>query len=149
MTAASLQAASLASLSGIRHAFFTRNGGVSQGLYESLNLGDHVGDQPAAVHANRAIFQRGAFTASDTRVVAAVQAFSFLQLPLSVALALLFRAVASLRANDALMAGWVMPSFSADRVTCRSTSSALRLTRRLRSTPRKSMAFMMSINSAR
>jgi len=31
----------------------TRTGGVSQGPYESLNLGDHVGDDPAAVQANR------------------------------------------------------------------------------------------------
>lgn len=31
----------------------TRAGGVSPGPYESLNLGDHVGDDPAAVAANR------------------------------------------------------------------------------------------------
>jgi putative peptidoglycan lipid II flippase len=51
----------------------------------------------------RAVFERGAFVPRDTRLVAAVQAFSFLQLPLSVALALLFRTVASLRANALLM----------------------------------------------
>ncbi|MEY3202602.1 MAG: peptidoglycan editing factor PgeF, partial [Pseudomonadota bacterium] len=32
----------------------TREGGVSQGPYESLNLGLHVGDDPAAVAINRA-----------------------------------------------------------------------------------------------
>ena len=32
----------------------TRQGGVSQGPFASLNLGDHVGDEPAAVAANRA-----------------------------------------------------------------------------------------------
>ena len=34
-----LQAKSLAALPGIRHAFFTREGGVSQGIYASLNGG--------------------------------------------------------------------------------------------------------------
>lgn len=32
----------------------TRQGGVSRPPYDSLNLGDHVGDDPAAVAANRA-----------------------------------------------------------------------------------------------
>ena len=41
-------------LSGIRHAFFTREGGVSQGLYASLNCGLGSGDDPAAVTVNRA-----------------------------------------------------------------------------------------------
>lgn len=31
----------------------TRHGGVSTGAYKSLNLGDHVGDDPAAVRENR------------------------------------------------------------------------------------------------
>ena len=34
-----LQAASLTALAGIRHGFFTRDGGVSDGLYASLNGG--------------------------------------------------------------------------------------------------------------
>ena len=35
----------------------TRHGGVSVAPYASLNLGDHVGDDPAAVAANRAMLQ--------------------------------------------------------------------------------------------
>lgn len=35
----------------------TRAGGVSEGCYASLNLGDHVGDDPAAVAVNRARLQ--------------------------------------------------------------------------------------------
>jgi polyphenol oxidase len=38
---------------GVRAACSTRAGGVSQGPYESLNLGDHVGDDPSRVAANR------------------------------------------------------------------------------------------------
>jgi purine-nucleoside/S-methyl-5'-thioadenosine phosphorylase / adenosine deaminase len=49
-----LQAPSLAALPGIRHAFFTREGGVSEGLYESLNGGLGSQDSPAHVAENRA-----------------------------------------------------------------------------------------------
>jgi polyphenol oxidase len=49
-----LQASSLATLSGIRHAFFTRSGGVSQGVYASLNGGVGSGDGPEKVTENRA-----------------------------------------------------------------------------------------------
>jgi YfiH family protein len=45
-----LQASSLSALPGIRHAFFTRNGGVSGGIYESLNGG--VGSKDAAEHVS-------------------------------------------------------------------------------------------------
>lgn len=37
----------------IRALVSTRIGGVSQAPYDSLNLGDHVGDEPAAVTTNR------------------------------------------------------------------------------------------------
>ncbi|QFZ22575.1 peptidoglycan editing factor PgeF [Saccharothrix syringae] len=37
----------------IRRVVTTREGGVSKPPYESFNLGDHVGDDPAAVAANR------------------------------------------------------------------------------------------------
>ncbi|HEV2363656.1 MAG TPA: peptidoglycan editing factor PgeF [Caulobacteraceae bacterium] len=43
----------LAALRGVRHAFFTRAGGVSRGLYTSLNLGLGSRDDPAAVAENR------------------------------------------------------------------------------------------------
>ena len=49
-----LEAASLASLPGIRHGFFTRAGGVSEGLYASLNGGIGSRDEPARVAENRA-----------------------------------------------------------------------------------------------
>ncbi|MEQ8200834.1 MAG: peptidoglycan editing factor PgeF [Syntrophomonadaceae bacterium] len=38
---------------GVLLAFSTRGGGVSQGIYESLNLGLHVGDQEELVLENR------------------------------------------------------------------------------------------------
>ncbi len=49
-----LQAASLSALSSIRHAFFTREGGVSQGLHESLNGGLGSQDGAGNVTENRA-----------------------------------------------------------------------------------------------
>ena len=48
-----LQAASLSALAGIRHAFFTRDGGVSDGIYASLNGGVGSDDAPAKVAENR------------------------------------------------------------------------------------------------
>lgn len=44
----------LAAESGIRHAFFTREGGVSTGIYASLNGGSGSADDKAAVAENRA-----------------------------------------------------------------------------------------------
>ena len=38
---------------GVRHAFFTRAGGVSEGIYESLNTGLGSDDEPRAVRENR------------------------------------------------------------------------------------------------
>jgi len=49
-----LQAASLNKLAGIRHAFFTRSGGVSQGVYATLNGGVGSSDTPDNVAENRA-----------------------------------------------------------------------------------------------
>lgn len=42
----------------VRALVTTRGGGVSLPPYASLNLGDHVGDDPAAVAANRALLGR-------------------------------------------------------------------------------------------
>jgi polyphenol oxidase len=49
-----LQAPSLAKLTPIRHAFFTRDGGVSAGLYATLNGGVGSNDSPDKVAENRA-----------------------------------------------------------------------------------------------
>jgi YfiH family protein len=43
----------LAAQPGVRHAFFTRQGGVSEGVYGSLNVGVGSGDDPACVTENR------------------------------------------------------------------------------------------------
>jgi YfiH family protein len=50
-----LTSALLAKAAGVRHAFFTRQGGVSQGLYASLNLGRGSSDEPSDVEENRRI----------------------------------------------------------------------------------------------
>src|SRR6266540_3403069 len=70
-----LQAPSLSALPRIRHAFFTREGGVSQGLYASLNggLGSH--DRPENVRENRARMASTLGVASD-RLVSAYQMHS-------------------------------------------------------------------------
>jgi len=43
----------LSALPGVRHAFFTRQGGVSAGLFDSLNVGRGSGDEPERVAENR------------------------------------------------------------------------------------------------
>lgn len=48
-----IEAPSLAALAGISHRFFTRRGGVSAGLYASLNCGYGSGDSPDNVRENR------------------------------------------------------------------------------------------------
>lgn len=48
-----LRSALLTALPGVGHAFFTRRGGVSTGIYESLNMGRGSRDAPAAVARNR------------------------------------------------------------------------------------------------
>ncbi|UHD46934.1 peptidoglycan editing factor PgeF [Aureimonas altamirensis] len=45
--------APLDALAHVRHAFFTRRGGVSRGIYEGLNVGIGSDDEPAHVAANR------------------------------------------------------------------------------------------------
>ena len=53
---------------GIRHAFFTRQGGVSGGLYESLNCGFGSGDAAESVARNRGIALRQLGLAADRLV---------------------------------------------------------------------------------
>jgi polyphenol oxidase len=43
----------LSAIPGLRHAFFTRQGGVSSGIYDSLNAGIGSHDSPANVAENR------------------------------------------------------------------------------------------------
>ena len=47
-------ASSLSALDGVRHAFFTREGGMSGGIYASLNSGVGSNDDPGHVAENRA-----------------------------------------------------------------------------------------------
>ena len=47
-------ASSLSAIEGVRHGFFTRQGGVSGGVYASLNCGPGSGDEAANVTENRA-----------------------------------------------------------------------------------------------
>ena len=48
-----LESPLLASVPGIRHAFFTRAGGVSSGIYAGLNGGLGSKDEPENVQENR------------------------------------------------------------------------------------------------
>ncbi|MEK7687065.1 MAG: peptidoglycan editing factor PgeF [Pseudomonadota bacterium] len=48
-----IQAPSLAGLDGVQHRFFTRRGGVSSGLFSSLNCGYGSADAPDNVRENR------------------------------------------------------------------------------------------------
>ena len=50
---AMINAATIASVAGVRHAFFSRLGGVSEGLYASLNCGYGSGDDGGRVADNR------------------------------------------------------------------------------------------------
>lgn len=53
MTAAPITLAPLDAAPGIRHAFFTREGGVSDGIFRSLNCGFGSGDAAECVAENR------------------------------------------------------------------------------------------------
>lgn len=49
-----VQSELLSALPGVRHAFFTRQGGVSKGIFDSLNVGRGSSDEAADVEENRA-----------------------------------------------------------------------------------------------
>jgi polyphenol oxidase len=68
-----VQSAALEASDGIVHAFSTRQGGVSRPPFATLNLGQSVGDDAAAVEENRRRFF-GAFGIDAGRVVRAWQA---------------------------------------------------------------------------
>jgi len=50
----------------VQAAFTTRQGGVSQGVYQGLNLGLHVSDDPALVMQNRQLLSATAGIAGCT-----------------------------------------------------------------------------------
>ena len=70
-----LQSASLSAFPGIRHAFFTRVGGVSKGCYESLNGGVGSHDRPEHVAENRGRMAAAVGVAAQ-RLVTAYQVHS-------------------------------------------------------------------------
>ena len=51
----------------VRVAVSTRGGGVSTGPYAALNLGDHVGDDPAAVAPDHHIWTASRIAWFDTK----------------------------------------------------------------------------------
>jgi YfiH family protein len=70
-----LQATSLSPLPGIRHGFFTRDGGVSSGIYATLNGGVGSSDAPEQVAENRARMAAALGVAPD-RLLTAYQIHS-------------------------------------------------------------------------
>jgi len=70
-----LQAPSLAKFDRIRHGFFTRSGGVSQGVYATLNGGTGSNDTPEKVAENRARMAAALGVAPD-RLLTAYQIHS-------------------------------------------------------------------------
>ena len=60
---------------GVRHAFFTREGGVSDGLFASLNCGYGSGDDPVNVARNRAI-AAGRLGLAEDRLITCYQIHS-------------------------------------------------------------------------
>jgi hypothetical protein len=67
--------AALSAAPGVRHGFFGREGGVSAGVFASLNTGPGSGDDPAAVGENRARIAAALGVAPD-RLVSAYQIHS-------------------------------------------------------------------------
>ena len=69
MSAVEILRSPVLALPGVRHAFFTRRGGVSQGLYASLNGGVGSSDDAAAVRENRARMAAAVGVAADRLAV--------------------------------------------------------------------------------
>jgi polyphenol oxidase len=70
-----LQSKPLDALSHIRHAFFTREGGVSEGIYASLNGGQGSSDDPAHIAENRRRMAAG-LKVADAHLVTCYQIHS-------------------------------------------------------------------------
>jgi purine-nucleoside/S-methyl-5'-thioadenosine phosphorylase / adenosine deaminase len=75
MAVPALTSTSLSRLGGIRHAFFTRSGGVSEGVYASLNSGVGSNDAPENVTENRARMA-AALQVAPTHLLTAYQVHS-------------------------------------------------------------------------
>lgn len=65
-----IHAETLSGLPGLSHAFFTRQGGVSEGPWASLNVGLRSGDRPDRVATNRARAARALGLDADRLVTA-------------------------------------------------------------------------------
>jgi polyphenol oxidase len=65
-----LQSKALADIPGVRHGFFSRKGGVSDGVWDSLNVGLRSGDRPERIAANRARAAEALGTAPERLVTA-------------------------------------------------------------------------------
>jgi YfiH family protein len=72
---AMLRSSLLSMLPGVRHAFFTRDGGVSEGFYQTLNAGLGSRDAPERVRENRARMAAALGVAAE-RLVTAYQIHS-------------------------------------------------------------------------
>ena len=70
-----------------------------QQTLELIRPGDHLLSEPVV----RLFFQRGAFTAADTRVVAQVQAFYVIQIPFYVLNMIMVRLLSAMHRNHILM----------------------------------------------
>jgi putative peptidoglycan lipid II flippase len=88
---------------GIRHAF-TTYGAVILAFTVPMTAAFMWGSEALV----RFVFERGAFTAGDTKVVAAIQRYYVLQLPFFVLGNLFVRFISSLKANHLLMWGAVI-----------------------------------------
>jgi polyphenol oxidase len=91
-------------LPGVRHAFFTRKGGVSTGVYESLNVGSGSNDEPDSVAENRAR-AAAAFGAPPDRLLTCYQIHSTVAVTAEAAWAERPRADAVVSRTSGLMLG--------------------------------------------
>lgn len=70
-----ITADTLSTIPSVSHAFFTREGGISEGIYASLNCGLGSRDRPAAVARNRTLALEK-LGAAEARLVTAYQVHS-------------------------------------------------------------------------
>ena len=99
---------------GVRVAFTGRAGGVSEGPYSSLNLGNHVGDGPASVERNRALVLE-ALDAADVPLVVPSQVHGEVVVELD---------DASPEALDAAREALLSPPFPGSRRCCASPTAS-------------------------